>query len=253
MHENESFIIARHADKGKWEVKEDDLRARLPQEQANLVMTILGEEFPQWKEIPLKLEGIVRSLKLGEELFAELPERSILVATDSGRDRAQLTRALVTARVQQLEQEYNKEHGKDAKVVDMLRIDGKEITDMLSDAHPDTWPPYADMMEKEGISEGEALARWINDMNKPGATVPPEQAPQEASKRYRDVIQKIRQMVTSEQTPVTLFGAGHSGSLGQVRHEELGRPTTADNSPQFCEMFKFDQESKLIGSKRVEI
>lgn len=246
-------LLYRHADKGKWTVNEDELRAHLREDEANLVLEVLKKDFSQMTETPLKFDGLIRSLRLAEQIYADLPQKSVLVATDSGKDRAQLTRALVVARISQLEAKDRKLNGDDkAKRVDMLLADTKDITTKLADSHPDTWAPYQHMMDEIGISESEALARWINDMNNPKFQIPPDQHPKESSKRYRDVILDLRKMVTSEQVPVVILGAGHSGPFAQVRYDDLGRPTTADDSPKFCETFIFDNAGKFVESRRVE-
>ncbi len=245
--------LARHADKGKWTINAQELRTRLSEDEATLVETILREQFSQLREIPLKLDGVVRSLRMGDSLFASLPNKSVLVVTDSGRDRAQLTRAFVTARIAQRETQYNEEHVRDKKRIDILHVDDEEITKLMADTHPDTWVPYAKMMEVEGISENEGVARQLHDLNKPDAAVDPRQHPKESAERYRSVIQKLRTMVTSEQVPVAIFGIGHSGPLGQIRYEHQEGVFTADDTPQFCELFSFNDEGRLVGTKGVKL
>lgn len=68
MREGESIIV-RHGDKGKWKVDEQELRAELPPEEAELVLSVLKSEFEGVAETPLKLDGIKRSLRLGDALF----------------------------------------------------------------------------------------------------------------------------------------------------------------------------------------
>ncbi len=245
--EGESYIY-RHADKGVWEVKEQELlEAGLPREQVGLVMTILQENFPDFKEIPLKLEGIRRALKMADDLYQELPERSVLVTMDSGKDRAKMTNALVAGRIGQLETAQKE------KRVDIINIDAKEITNKLADASDKTWQPYGEMIKTEGISESEAIARWLEDMNKPEANIPFEISPAEASRRYREVITSVRERLSSAQAPVVLLGAGHSGSLAQVRYEDLPGPYREENMPQFCEIYKFNKNGRLLETKRTEI
>ena len=74
MREGETTIV-RHADKGAWKIDEAELRQRLTEEEANLVMSTLQTEFPDLKETPLKIDGLVRSLRLGDELFNDAAER----------------------------------------------------------------------------------------------------------------------------------------------------------------------------------
>lgn len=164
----------------------------------------------------------------------------------------------MTARIAQLERQqsqllHSQGRGGEAKRVDMLQIDDEQITRLLADAHPDTWPRYEHMMDEEKISFSEALARWLNDMNQPGAQVSEDQHPREAAERQRKFVKALRSRIISEQAPVVILGAGHSGGLAQVRYEQLDRPATAEDSPEFCEMFKFDESGNLMETKRVEI
>lgn len=253
MKEGETSVLTRHADKGKWTINEEELRQRLSQNEANLVMAVLQAEFSDWKETPLKLDGLVRSLRLGDKLFDNLPQSGILVITDSGKERAQLTRTLVAARIAQLETQDQNRRGIEAKRIDMLHVDAKEITSMLADSSDKTWAFYAEMIEKEGISESEAIAQWLNDMNQPDVNVPENIHPKESADRYRSLVKVLRSRITSNQAPIILFGVGHSGSLGQIRQESLVRPLTAQDSPEFCEMFKFDEHGNLVDSERIEI
>jgi hypothetical protein len=254
MLDNEAVFI-RHADKGKWTVNIEELQEQFPKDEANLVQTVLESEFSDMKEIPLKLDGINRSLRLADKIFQELPLRCVFVAADSGKERPQLTRALVTYRLAQLEAKETKERGKDAKRVDMLQIDEADIAKLLADASPDTWTPYAKKIEDGEVIESEAIARWLNDMNGPDNQIDPAIHPHESAERYREAVRRLRGLVTSEQVPVVYFGAGHSGSLGQVRYEEQlgGNPATAQDSPEFCEAFFFDEQAKLIRTERTEI
>ncbi|OGL65646.1 hypothetical protein A3B21_03225 [Candidatus Uhrbacteria bacterium RIFCSPLOWO2_01_FULL_47_24] len=253
MSEGESIIV-RHGDKGKWKIDEQELRASLAPEEAELVLSVLKSEFEELTETPLKLEGIKRSLRLGDALFEKLPERSVLVSIDSGKDRAQLTRALATARIAQREAQYNKEHGKDAKRVDMLQVDEKELVKLMADSSDKTWTPFAEMMTRDGISEAEAVARWLNEMNRMVPRTDPAIHPEESAQRYRQAVRTLRERITSDKVPVVLFGAGHSGALGQIRYEKLGvRPATAEDAPKFCEMFMFDAEGNLVKTEGVEV
>lgn len=252
---NRNSIITRHADKGSWQIDEESLAQVLPTEQKQLVMSVLRDEFPEMLkagETPLKLEGIQRSLKLAESLFDKLPQESILVTLDSGKDRAKLCRHLVNSRISQLE-------GKE-KIVDMLEIDEKDITGLLADSNPDTWGPYDKMMKEEGISEKEAIYRWLNDMNDPNVDVVPEKLPKESSERYRKLVQLIHDSIQQvenvssdrRQSPVVLFAVGHSGSLGQALYEDRDG-ITAEEVPHFCEQFKFSPEGKIVDTEEVEI
>lgn len=246
-------IIVRHADKGSWKVDEQELRAQVPGDVADTILLVLRNDFPNMSETSLKLDGLVRSVRLGDTLFNRLADHSVLVVTDSGKDRAQLTKALVTTRIHMRENAWNKEHPDEQKRIDMIAAEGDDVARLMADSHPDTWPPYAQMMKDEGISESEALVRWLHDMNRADASVPPDQAPKESAERYRALIQSIRGGVTSEQVPVTLLGVGHSGSLAQIKHEDAGRELSAKDMPQFCEMFQFDESGKLQATEEVEI
>mgnify|MGYP001613972035 FL=1 len=253
MREGESIIV-RHGDKGKWKINEEELRAELPPDEAELVLSVLGSEFEELTETPLKLEGVKRSLRLGDALFESLPQQSVLVSIDSGKDRAQLTRALATARIAQREAQDRARDDKTAKRIDMLHVDEEELVKMMADSSDKTWTPYAEMMTKDGISEAEAVARWLNDMNTPETQVDPAIHPKESAERYRRAIQELRSRITSDNVPVVLFGAGHSGSLGQIRYEKLGgRAATAEDAPKFCEMFRFDKDGNLVDAEGVEI
>lgn len=251
--EGESNVLIRHADKGKWKVDEAELRARFTAEEAELVKTVLATEFPGLEETPLKLDGIERSLRLGDALFEQLPPRSIFVSIDSGKDRAQLTRALATARIAQREAQDRARDEKTAKRVDMLHVEEGDLVKLVADASDKTWTPYGEMMVKEGISEAEAVARWLNDMNNPEAQIDPAIHPKESAVRYRQLVRMLREQITSDQVPVTVFGAGHSGALGQIRYEQLGRDATSGDAPKFCEMFSFDKDGNLIETKGVEM
>ena len=97
--QGESSILFRHGDKGKWQINEQELRERLPTDQADLVLLVLSEQFTDWKELPLQFEGVQRSIALADKLFSQMPDRALVLITDSGKDRAQLTRALVAERL----------------------------------------------------------------------------------------------------------------------------------------------------------
>ena len=248
--QGESSILFRHGDKGKWQINEQELRERLPTDQADLVLLVLSEQFTDWKELPLQFEGVQRSIALADKLFSQMPDRALVLITDSGKDRAQLTRALVAERLFQLEtQSKYTDH---QKRIDMLQLTAKEVTDKLADSHPDTWTPYGEMIEKEGISESEAIARWINDMNKEDMGISVDKLPEESSRRYRELMSSVRREIQSDQ-PLILVGVGHSGSLAQIRYEEQGRKITSEETPKFCEMFKFDKTGKLLDIEEAEV
>ena len=254
MGERQESIITRHGDKGGWKINEEELRGALPEVEANIALDILKTEFPDWDKTPLKLDGIKRSLNLGDEVFAMLPDDCVVVVMDSGKDRAQLTRALAVERIYQLESNHNRENPKEKKRIDMLQVEEGEITALLKDSDDSTWRPYGDMRDKEGISESEALFRWLNDMNKPDSGVDPKVAPQESARRYRLLVEMMHKEgvgITSDK-PVVLFGVGHGGSLGQAKYEDIG-VRDASETPQFCEMFRFGKDGKLEGTKHVEI
>lgn len=251
--------IGRHADKGGWTIDMDQFAKEVPDESDRvLIMSVLKHDFPGMLEsgkTPLKLEGMVRSLRMGETLFNSLPSRCVLAVIDSGKDRAQLTRALATAKIEQLEAKQPKgEQEVSRKRVDMLLVQEPELMKLLADANEATWGPYDDMMAKEGVSEKEAIYRWLVDMNKPDSGVSPDVAPQEAAERYRRLNRLMHGEetgITSDQVPVIMFGVGHSGSLGQARYE--AGDMTEEDTPGFCEMFQFDKQGQVKGSQKVEL
>ncbi len=249
-------IIARHGDKGSWKIDADELRASLPPEQAQLVQTVISEEFPGMTDTPLTKEGILRSLALAESMHDDLPPGAVVVFSDSGKERAQLTRALVAGRVQQIE-EHGAAEGKQPKLLDVLRVDSNEIARLLEDSHDATWTPYGAMVSAGTIEFDDALARWVNDMNKPNANIPADQHPRESSERYRTFLKLIKEKVQTAgkdaEIPVVFLGIGHSGSLEQVAFEEKGVDMTGEESPQYCEMFVFDKHGALIKRQETEI
>ena len=252
MRDGESILI-RHADKGKWEVNDEELASAFPKDVAVLVRAVLKEELPEASEIPLTLEGLKRTLKLADEMFRELPDDSILVVADSGKDRAHLTSALVTARLHQMETQHNVKHKEFPKNIDMLKIDAGEISKMLADAHGGTWQPYGEMVQSGEKTELEAMAQWIMDTNQPNADIDYPVSPKEAGQRYRQLIQNIRSRVTATKKPVIFFGVGHSGGLAQIGYELNPAIKSAEDMPDFCEIHKFDSESNLIEKRKVEI
>lgn len=254
MREGEHIFI-RHGDKGKWQIDEKELSERLVVGEANMVKSVLDTEFPNLKETPITLDGIERSLRLADKLYSDLPKKSVLLVADSGKERAQITRSLITNRLAQLESKDESESGHDAKRVDMLQVEGEELAKLLADSSSETWPPYAKMIEDEDISENEAIARWLNDMNKPDSKINPAIHPAESAERYRLVVQKMRELVTSKHVPVVYFSVGHSGSLGQIKYEDQlrGQAAKAEDAPEFCEAFYFDNQAKLVRSERTSI
>ncbi len=252
MLSGESSIIVRHADKGEWQIDEAEIRRVLPAEESNLVLTVLKNEFPAMEKTPLRLDGLARSIRLGDELFERLPERTVLVSINSGKDRARLTNALTTARIAQRETQYNNTHSDDKRQIDILQVEAEEITSLLADTDDITWPPYAEMIRKDGISEFEAIARWLNDMNSASSSEI-EGHPREAAERYRKLITDIREKITSDKVPVVLFGVGHSGSLGQVVYENTAQSVTAEDVPNFCEMFTFSSDGKMLDRNKVSL
>lgn len=235
----------RHGDKGKWSVDRDELQQSLPPDEVELIMSVLHEEFADARETPLKKEGLIKSLRAADWLYKHLPINGVLVASDSGKDRARLTREIITARLAQLEAKDKQEHGSAGKRIDILAIDAKEITHLLADAHESTWTPYGEMMKNEGISESEAISRWLVYMNDPKAVIDPHVSPQEAAERYRTFMRLVGGSITSENAPVIILGVGHSGSLGQIRYEETGGPVAPSETPQFCDIYEFDAKGKL--------
>ena len=70
---SEKAIITRHGDKGSWKIDESELKGKMSEPEATLVLEVLRNEFPDMKETPLKLDGLVRSLRLGDKVFDEAP------------------------------------------------------------------------------------------------------------------------------------------------------------------------------------
>ena len=244
-------MYTRHADKGAWKVNEQELRNALPADEAELILSVLKNEFSDMKEIiPLKLDGLERSLRLGDSVYEDLPPRSVLIALDSGKDRAELTRALAVARIAQQEKQ---QRGENKKRVDILSTGAKELTSLLADSDPSTWGPYAQMMQDEGISEEEAIVRWLKDMNKIESGVDPVKHPKESVERYQKLLQILQASVTSKQVPVVILGIGHSGPLGQMKYEKQGKEISSQETPKFCEMFTLNKEGELVSTKQVGI
>ncbi|MFH1890421.1 MAG: hypothetical protein ABIJ91_02560 [Candidatus Kuenenbacteria bacterium] len=257
-------ILVRHADKGKWTIDKGELKSdpRLKQDEVELIMSVLDREFNDLKETPLVKDGLIRSVKLGEKQFTEItnhPEfkqagnKAVMIAMDSGRDRAQLTRALATNRTAQLEDQYNKDKSEDEQMrIDILHLEAEDIAKMMADSDDSTWGPYGKMIEK-GATEAEAVLQWLKDMNQPDSGVDPAIHPKESGERYKNIIQQIHKRVNVKDVPMFIFGVGHSGSLGQLKYEKMGDQMTAEDSPTFCEMHGFDKDGNLLNTKRVDI
>lgn len=263
--ENQETIIARHADKGTWKFDQEELKSRLTDKEFNLVMSVLENDFPnivKSSEVPLKLDGIIRSLKLADSLYAQLPKESILVVMDSGKDRTQLTRHLVTDRLAQLEAQAERIDKKGAKRIDMLEIDSAEIVKLLADAHPDMWRPYGEMTKgPNAIDEMEALLQYFHAMNQPDVKFEKEKLPKEAAERYKQFMELVHGIITKSdkpqpdqrQSPVILFAVGHSGPLGQIAFEKEQGQFSIDEVPHFCEEFHFDKKAELVETKKIEL
>ena len=249
----EKNILARHTDKGSWNINAEELQARLPKD-ANRILGILRDLSPDSPTLAITLEGVERGWKLGEEIYKELPDNCILVVADSNQPRANLTRVLATERISQLETDEK------TKRIDMVHIDGKEFSDLLLDSAPETWPPYEELIHDGVMSFPQALSLWVNEMNKLGG-FPEQQLPAESAERYREAIKQIRQSITggrnrgnNQYIPVIFMGFGHSGPLAQIRHEDNeGRETTADEMPDFAERYELSADGELLNTKRVEL
>lgn len=259
--------ITRHADKGTWQVNEQELKDKLSGDnkgsEAAKILAILQETAEELnadsgktvldpKESPLKVEGLIRSRKLGQKIFEILPKgRSVLLVVDSKKPRAALTRAEAVGKIHEMETAQERP---EEKMVDMLQIDEAEFVAMMQDEGTGSWDKYGEKMAKENLTENQAIAMQINDAAKGDLEVAEgnENYP-DAAQRYRNVITQLKQRVTSENSPVIVFGVGHSGSLGYLKREETGKEFTADDIPCFCEIHKFDQKGKLQGTEKVEI
>lgn len=219
-------------------------------------MGVLKEEFPHLEKTPLKMEGLVRSVRLGDKLYEMAAPRQVIISINSGKDRAELTGAIATRRVSQ--RESNKKN-EEKKRIDMLQIESEELIALLKDADDSTWGLYGDMIKNDGISEADAILRWLADMNKVDAGVSSDVHPHEASERYRKLIALVREKIQvgkdkqGNDIPLMLFGVGHSGSLGQIRHEDMGQANNPGDVPQFCEMYQFDNNGKLLKTEHVDL
>lgn len=263
--ENQESIITRHADKGTWKFDREELKSRLTDKEFNLVMSVLENDFPdifKSGEVPLKFDGIIRSLKLADSLYAQLPKESILVVMDSGKDRTQLTRHLATARLAQLEAQGESQNKKDTKRIDMLEINSTELVKLLADAHPDTWKPYAEMTKgANAIDEMEALLQYFHAMNERDVKFENTKLPKEAAERYKQFMELVHSVVTKSdkpqsdqrQSPVILFAVGHSGPLGQMNYEKQHGQFSIDEVPHFCEEFHFDKKRELVGTEKIKL
>lgn len=248
---NEAFL-ARHADKGEYTYDEVQIKNELPEKEANLIKTVLREKGLTDEVLPLKLEGLKRSVKAGEVVYDRLPKHSVLIMVDSRKPRADLTQSIISTRIAQLESKYqdDKERG---KRVDMLHVDDEEFSKLMQDEGTETWSTFAAMMKAEGINENEGIARQVNTFDKTGAKIPGSESMSEAAARYKKVLTELRSRVTSENIPVVIVGIGHSGPLSVIAHQEKGSDINEVDIPQFAEMFVFDSNNKLIGREKTEI
>jgi hypothetical protein len=240
MDKSRNFLL-RHADKGTWKIDEDELNRKFSPGDSTIIQTALSGE----TESPLKIEGLARSLKLAKTLYNLLPDKAVLLVMDSGKPRAVLTRELATLKLDSLAKEGQ-------KTIHMAELDTGSLISELRDADASTWGPYDAMMTREKISEEEALARWMTDMQKLDNETP--EHPHESSNRYREIIKDIRTNITSEETPIYFLGVGHSGALAQARMEDEKIETAQiSDVPEFCELFGFDDKGKLIETKKIEL
>ena len=251
-------MLARHADKGKWEINEEELKSVLPADQAEMVMSALQANMGDKKEIALKLDGVKRALKLGEEVYKSLPREAFLFIINSGKERAQLTSDLAAERINQLVGQHNdKANTKNKRRIDMAQVIDKDLVKLLADSDDSTWGPYGKMVE-EGMSEPAAIARWLNDMNAPGSAVPANVHPKESSERYRTLIKILKGFnkepgMENNKLPISVLGVGHSGSLGQVRYESKSEQFGAEDVPDFGEIHIFSGQGDLLATKKVAI
>ncbi|MBI5530297.1 MAG: hypothetical protein HY918_02240 [Candidatus Doudnabacteria bacterium] len=252
MQENKAFIT-RHADKGTWQINKDELKQNLPEDEANLVLGVLSEELPEKTETTLKMEGLIRSLRLGDKVFESLPQgRNIVISIDSAKDRAKLTNDLVCARIDQLSNKNKKTSNKNGKDVDIIRIEDLNLRKLLSDADEATWAPYADMMKNEGISENEALVRWMNDMYNSKPEVDDKIHPTEAIERHQKLIKNIFNNITSENSSITFLGIGHSGTLGYFQRENMNEDAKLGDEPEFCQIYQFNTDGKFLNTAKIK-
>ncbi len=256
---NAESLVVRHADKGSWKINEEELRAQLPGDVVSRIMAVLRHEFPgmlEKGETPLKLEGIKRSIKLGENLFSKLPDRCILVVMDSGKDRAQLTRHIATNRIDQLEREYNK-NNEQKKGIDVVEVDDEEIAKLAAYSDPKSWAPYRAMIDRKEISADAAALQWLMELNrgKDGQKSPEA----EGGKRYRQLIEMVHKNVSGgkdrdesgQVVPIILLVVGHNESMAQIMLEEKGGVMKAEDLATFCEQYQFDNTGKLVGTEKL--
>lgn len=215
MHTHHEAFLARHADKGEWKFNESELKNEFAEPEANLVRTILEEKGLIDQTLPLKLDGLKRSIKAGALIYERLPERAVLVTIDSKKPRADLSLSIISARIGQLESKFkhDKTH---AKSIDLVHVEEAELSQLLQDESTDTWDNFAAMMETESISESEAIARQVNAINRPEVMVPGIETLEQAAGRYKKVLEELRSRITSERVPVAILGIGHSGPLSVI-------------------------------------
>lgn len=263
--QNGQAEIARHGDKGAWKISFDELKAQLSEVVANRVMAVLQHEFPhlvEKGETPLKLDGIKRSLLLGENLFERLPDKCILIVIDSGIDRAKLTRHLAVDRIAQLESQYNKGVAKsEQKRIDILEIEEADLLELIAYGDTKSWAPYKAKIESKELTSAQAVLQWLVDMNKAETSEEFRLPVVEGAKKYRKLIEQIFQRITGgqdrqnngEPVPIVLFAVGHNESLGQIMYEREREKMQPEQIATFCEHYRFDQEGNLIDTQKVSL
>jgi hypothetical protein len=253
-----SGIEARHADKGSWQINKDELIGLLPdtkerEAEANKILAIIKETCEELgldkNTLALKPEGLIRARKLGEKVFNLLPlGRSFLVVIDSNKPRAALTSAEAVGKIHEMEKTQKE------KTVDMIKVDEEKFTQMMLDEGTETWPKFEKIMEAEGISESQAIARQVNEITGKTEKELGIESPEEAENRYRKIIQILKRQITGEDNPrVIVFGVGHSGPLALIRRKEAGQDIGEENVPQFCEIHMVGEDGKLIGTEKVNL
>lgn len=167
---------------------------------------------------------------------------------DSNKPRATLTSAEAVGKIHEMEKAQKE------KIVDMIKVDEEKFTRMMLDEGTETWPKFEKMMEVEGITESQAIARQVNEITGKTEQDLGTESPEEAEDRYRKIIQTLKRQITDENTPrVIVFGVGHSGPLSLIRRKEAGQDIGEENVPQFCEIHMFDEDGKLIDTEKVNL
>lgn len=285
--------VARHADKGPAKIDMEKLRFLLSSEEFKVVMNILQERFPEMLkngESPLQMEGIARSLHLGENLYKQLPERCVLLVMDSGMDRAEFTRRLVTesmllcekagrgvrsadgiggipevladdtetqARLLQ-EHQARRTTKQGEKRIDILELQDVDLSKLMEYSAAGSWTPYKKMIERGELSASEANIKWIYDMNRADAPAEDREQAINGAERYRQLIRLVHEQVTEgkangQDVPIVLFAVGHNESLAQLMFEQNDGEITADQLAEYCEQYLFDKTGKLVGTKKVDL